>query len=56
MNLSQAVKANLSRGGIEGKIDSQSEIELGRQLTLAEKTDLFFKFSPENVLTRIEQV
>ena len=56
MSFSQAVKGTLSRGGIEREIDSQSEIELGHQLTPAEKTSFFVKFSPEIVLSRIEQV
>jgi hypothetical protein len=56
MNFSHAVKGPLTRSGILREVDSQSEIELGRHLDPAEKTSLFSKFSPQDVLNRIQQV
>ena len=44
MNFSQAVKGKLTRNSIVREIDSQSEIEFGRNLTPAERTNLFSYF------------
>ena len=56
MNFSHAVKRTLTRGGAVQEIYSQSETELGRDLTHSERTTLFARFSPELVLSRIEKV
>ena len=56
MNFARAVKGKLTRNGVLREVDSQSDIELGRQLDPPEKTILFSKFSPDYVVDRIQQV
>ena len=56
MNFSRAVRGTLTRSGVTREIDSQSEIELGRVLSPAEKCSLFQLFGPELVFSRIQKV
>ena len=56
MNFARATKGTLTKDGLLREIDCQSELELGRHLDSSEKTVLFSRFSPEKVVSRIEQV
>ena len=56
MNYVRALKGPGTRNNVMKDIDSQSEVEFGHHLDSAEKDSLFNKFSPELVLSRIEQV
>ena len=56
MNFSRAVKGSLTRSGAIREVDSEAELELGHSLTVAEKANLFNKFSPQNVRDKIEKV
>ena len=56
MNYSQAVKGKFTRSGAIKEVQVQSEMELGRSLTLEEATKLFQKFSPSLVIDRIKEV
>ena len=56
MNYVRALKGPGTRDSVMKDIDAQSEVELGHPLDLSEKELLFNKFSPELVLSRIQQV
>ena len=56
MDFSRAVKGSFTRSGVIRGVDSQAELELGHPLTGVEKANLFNKFSPQNVLDKIEKV
>ena len=56
MNFARAVKGILTRSRAVQDIDSQSKLELGRQLTKVEEAALYQKLSPHTLGTRIEKV
>ena len=56
MSYSQVVRGVLTRSGAIKEIDSQAELELGRPLTGVEKTSIFNRFNPQNVVERIKKV
>ena len=56
MNYGRALKGPGTRNSVMKDIDAQSEVEFGRHLDPAEKDLLLNKFSPELVLSRIQQV
>ena len=56
MNYVRALKGPGTRNSAMKDIDAQSEFEFGRHLDPAEKDLLFNRFSPELVLSRIQQV
>ena len=56
INFSQGGQGKFTRSGAIKEIQVQSEIELGRSLTLDEATKLFRKFSPSLVIDRIKEV
>ena len=56
MSYSQALKGALTRSGAIREIDSQAELEFGRKLTDNEKTIMFQRFPPQDVLNRIQKV
>ena len=56
MNFARAARGTSNRDGVLRKIDSQSEMELGRHMDSQEKTALFSRFSPEAVENRIYKV
>ena len=56
MNFSGAVQGTLSNAGAMREIRSQSELELGRCLMQEEETNLFGKFAPKTILSRIQKV
>ena len=56
MNYSRALKGSMSCSGAMNKIFSQAELELGHPLTKDEESMIFGRFSPENILERIEKV
>ena len=56
MSYSQALKGALTRSGAIREIDSQAELEFGRKLTDNEKTIMFRRFPPQDLLNRIQKV
>ena len=56
MNYSQATKGSKTRSQAIREVLYQSELELGRQLSKAEETSLFEKFSPQLIAERIQAV
>ena len=56
MDYVRALKGPGTRDSVMKDIDAQSEVELGHPLDPSEKELLFNKFSPELVLSRIQQV
>ena len=56
MNFARAVKGSLTRSRAVEDVNSQSELELGRQLTKVEEAALYQKFSPNTLVGRIEKV
>ena len=56
MNFARAVKGSLTRSRAVQDINSQSELELGRQLTNVEEELLYKTLSPEVLVGSIEKV
>ena len=56
MNFARAVKGSLTHSRAVQDINSQSELELGRQLTKVEEAALYQNFSPNTLVGRIEKV
>jgi hypothetical protein len=56
MNFARAVQGTLTRSRAVQNINSQSELELGRQLTKVEEAELYQKLSPVTLMGRIEKV
>ena len=56
MNFARAVQGTLTRSRAVQNINSQSELELGRQLTKVEEAELYQKLSPHTLVSRIEKV
>ena len=55
MDFINATNMNLAKD-ITRRIDSQSETELGRQLTSSERMHLFERFKPEFIWNKIKKV
>ena len=56
MNYSRALKGKVTRSSAIREITSQSELELGRPLSLEEETKILSKFSPVIIQERIQKV
>ena len=56
MNFARAVKGTLTRSRALQHVNSQSELELGRQLTKDEEAMLYKRLSPNTVMDRIDKV
>ena len=56
MNFAQAARGNLNREGMLRKVDSQSEIELGRHLNDSERGMLMSRFPIDAIVRCIDKV
>ena len=56
MNFAKAVRGTLTRSRALQDVNSQSDIELGRQLTKNEEAMLYKRLSPHTVVERIDRV
>ena len=56
MDFARAVKGTVTRSRAIQDVNSQSELELGRQLTKDEKEMLYKRFSLHTVVERIDKV
>ena len=56
MNYGRAVTGQLMNSEAETEISAQAQIELGRELINEERSKLFGKFSPTNLIYRIKKV
>ena len=56
MNFAQAARGNLNREGMLRKVDSQSEIELGRHLNATERDMLMSRVPIDAIVRCIDKV
>ena len=56
MSYANAVKGKVTRSSAIREITSQSELELGRPLSLEEESKILSKFSPHIIQERIQKV
>ena len=56
LNYAWAVKGQSLNSAVETEISDQAQIELSRELTNEERSKLFAKYSPNDLLDRIKKV